>query len=47
MFIESKYRQTPVYGIITKEGKKFDHCELFKGEIIVNYLKENYGSMQF
>lgn len=33
MFIESKYRQTPVFGIITREGKKFDHKELFKGEL--------------
>ena len=33
MFIESKYRQTPVFGIVPKEGKKFAHKELFKEEL--------------
>ena len=33
MFIESKYRQTPVFGIVPKEGKKFVHKELFKEEL--------------
>lgn len=33
MFIESKYRQTAVFGIISKEAKKFDHCELFKEKL--------------
>jgi hypothetical protein len=33
MIIESKYRRTPIFGIITREGKKFNHCELFKDEL--------------
>jgi len=33
MIIESKYRTTPIFGIIGKEAKKFVHSELFKGEL--------------
>ena len=33
MIIESKYCTTPIYGIISKDAKKFNDCDLFKGEL--------------
>ena len=33
MIIESKYRSTPLYGIISIDKKKFNDCDLFKGDM--------------
>ena len=33
MIIESKYNMTPIYGIISKDKKRFSDCDLFKGEL--------------
>ena len=33
MIIESKYQKTPIFGIITIDSKRFNDCDLFKGEL--------------
>ena len=33
MIIESKYNMTAIYGIISKDKKRFSDCDLFKGEL--------------
>jgi len=33
MIIESKYNMTPIYGIISKDKKRFSDCDLFKGDL--------------
>ena len=33
MIIESKYSSTPIYGIISKDKKRFDDIDLFKGDL--------------
>ena len=33
MIIESKYDSTPIYGIISKDKKRFNDCDLFKDDL--------------
>jgi hypothetical protein len=33
MIIESKYQKTPIFGIIAIDSKRFNDCDLFKGEL--------------
>lgn len=50
MIIESKYENTPIFGIIPVNQRRFDDCDLFKGDLwkyaVLKKIKVWWGTAQ-